>query len=98
MFSLLGLSGGKGGCPRVSTQGSTSATSDKFYFQLNETFFGGGDRGQYCTVQNWAGLVAHDPVAGLAINRGLGSMGSGRIGFDVAGGRVGNGERGGVFY
>ena len=38
--------------------------------------------------------MAHDPVSGSGINRGLGSVGSGWIGFDVAGGRVGNGERG----
>jgi hypothetical protein len=47
VFLLLGLSGGKGGCPRVSTQGTPSGTLSKFYFQLNETFFRGGERGQY---------------------------------------------------
>ena len=94
VFLLLGLSGGKGGCPRVSTQGSTFGCIGKDYFHFNETFFRGGERGQYWPVLNRAGLVAHDPVAGLAINRGLGSIGSGRIGFDVARGRVGNGDRG----
>lgn len=38
--------------------------------------------------------MAHDRAAGLAINSGLGSVGSGRIGFDVARGGIGNGERG----
>ena len=47
VFLLLGLSGGKGGCPRVSTQGTSSGCIDKFFLHLNETFFGGGDRGQY---------------------------------------------------
>ena len=39
-------------------------------------------------------MLAHDRAAGLAINHGLGSVGSDWIGFDVARGRVGNGGRG----
>jgi len=86
------------GGSRCSNKDTRYGASVKFYLHLNETFFRGGERGQYCTVLNQAGLMAHDLAAGLAINRGLGSVGSGWIGFDVAGGRIGNGERGGVFY
>ena len=94
VFLLLGLSGSKGGSSRISAKDTKDATSGKDYLRLNETFFRGGERGQYWAVLNRAGLLAHDRAVGLAINSGLGSIGSGRIGFDVAGGRIESGERG----